>query len=267
MTYQISEKDKNSYVGLVLLNEIINFQTYFPVNLTGEDLYLDGYLKELKAKGFLSIKDGKYIPTNDGREEIVNLYTKYDDYLKMFDVFCAVDLEAGEFAFERMFDDTLDGVAWEEHLSNERFSDVRVAVASFKGMNPNDMVFLSFLNENRFDCTIDGWQYDLTSGKPWKEIENICNSAITKEYLEGDGVLLDVITKGSDLALKQFKEAKAIVADEEDEEEYEDEVETTEEVIEYVDVVEMPVYGYDYYDPYYDPYYVSPIWLVPILFL
>jgi hypothetical protein len=36
-------------------------------------------------------------------------------------------------------------------------------------------------------------------------------------------------------------------------------------VEEYVDVVEMPYYGYGYYDPYYDPYYISPIWLVPVL--
>jgi hypothetical protein len=34
---------------------------------------------------------------------------------------------------------------------------------------------------------------------------------------------------------------------------------------EYVEVVEMPDYGYEYFDPYYDPYYISPIWLVPIL--
>lgn len=266
MEYQLLEKQKIRFIGLVLLNEIINFQHYFPVKLGGEDVYLEHYLKTLAENGMLAIENGQYIPTEAGRNEVVNLYEKYQEYLKLFDLFCAVDLEAGEFAFERAFDETLSEDAWAEHINAERFSDVRVAVADFKGIDPLEIVFLSFLNEGRFNCGVDRWQHALTGDDAWREIEEICNTAISREYLEADGVLVDVIKQGSEIALRLLKEAEAILTEEEEESNEEIiEEETTEEIIEYVDVVEMPVYGYSYYDPYYDPYYVSPIWLVPVL--
>lgn len=268
MKYQILEKDKIKFISLVLLNEIIQFQRYFPINLLGEDVFLDHYLKLLNSKELLTIKNDKYIPTEKGREEIVNFYAKYYEYLKMFDIFCAVDLDKGEFAFSRIQDDMSDD-DWFVFLDDKRFSDVRVAVADFKGLNPTEIVFMSFLNENVFDCTADGWQNKLTSDNVWKDIEEICNTAVSREYLEPDGVLEDVIKQGTDIAMQLIKDAEeSLNSSEETEEEIITETVTeTIEVEEYVDVVEMPVYGYSYWDPYYDPYYVSPIWLATAIIL
>src|ERR1035437_5263583 len=262
MKYQLLEKDKFKYISLVLLNEIINFQHYFPVKLEGDDVFLEAYLKFMKEKGVLTIKDGEYIPTDKGREELVALYGKYYEYLKLYDIFCAVDLEQGEFAFASINNDMSDE-AWGLFLDDERFSDVRVAVADFKGLNPTEIVFMSFLNENAFDCTAEKWQDNLTSDGVWKDIEEICNTDVSKEYLETDGVLEDVIRKGNEIAMKLIKEAEESIANPNENEETTTETvtETTEEVIEYVDVVEEPVYPYGYWDPYYDPFYVSPIWL------
>ena len=101
----------------------------------------------------------------------------------------------------------------------------------------------------------------------WFEIKEICNSAISVDYLKEDGVLEDIIKQGTELALKLIKQAEDSLASEDEQEE-----EVTEEVIEetteeYVDVVEMPYYPYSYWDPYYDPYYISPLWLVPAILL
>lgn len=262
MKYQILEKDKTKFISLVLLNEIIQYQKYFPVQLTGEDVFLDHYLMLLADKGLLRVERSKYVPTEKGREEIVNFYAKYYEYLKMFDIFCAVDLEKGEFAFSRIQEDLTDD-QWFAILDDERYTDVRVAVADFKGINPTEIVFMSFLNEGRFDCTIDGWQNSLTSDSVWREIEEICNSAVTREYLENGGVLEDVITQGTAIAMKLIKDAEDSLNDEEETEEVIEE--TT--VEEYVDVVDMPVYGYSYWDPYYDPYYISPIWVAAAIVL
>jgi len=267
MKYQILEKDKSKYICLVLLNEIIQFQVYFQTKLTGEDVFLEHYLNLLKDNGLLTIKDSKYIPTDKGREELEKFYAKYYEYLKMFDIYCAVDLEKGEFAFSRIGEDMTDD-QWFAILAEERFTDTRVAVADFKGLNPTEIVFMSFLNEDRFDCTVDGWQKNLTSDDVWREIEEICNTAVSKEYLEEGGVLEDVIKQGTEIAMKLIKEAEdSLNAPEEETETVTEEVieETTTE--EYVDVVEMPVYGYGYWDPYYDPYYVSPIWLAAAIII
>ena len=270
MAYILLQKDKDRFISLVLLNELINNQAYPPVNLVGEDVYLDFHLKLLQSKGLVDIKDGCYVPNALGRTELVNFYQKYNEYLKLFDIFCAVDLESGTFAFEEINNPSFTDEQWQDFLANERFSDVRVAVADFKGLNPIEIVFMSFLTEGRFEVGVDRWQHNLTGDAVWHEIEQICNTAVSREYLEPDGVLLDVITQGSALALKLIKETEDALAAEAQAPDGIEIVETTttttEEVVEeYVDYVDMPYYGYDYYDPYYDPYYISPIWLVPIL--
>lgn len=266
MKYEVLEKDKTKYVCLVLLNEIINFQHYFNVAPTRDEVFIEPYLRMMYVAKVLDMKDGQYIPTELGRQELVNLYEKYYDYLKMFDIFCAVDLEQGEFAFSSMTSGWSD-YEWIEFLENERFSDVRVAVAEFKGLDPIEIVFLSFLNEGRFEIGNGRWEYELTGDAVWREIEEICNTAISAEYLSEDGVLEDVIKQGTEIALQLIKEGEELQAELEAEydESEEEIIETT--TVEYVDIVEEPYYPYDYYESYYDPYYVSPLWIVPCILL
>jgi hypothetical protein len=267
MKYELLEKDKDRFISLVLLNEIINQQVYPPVKVTGEDVYLDHHLKVMLSKGLLEVNDGAYVPTTLGRTELEQFYAKYSEYLKLFDIFCAVDLHAGTFAFEEINNPAFDDDRWNDYLSNDRFSDVRVAVAEFKGINPIEIVFMSFLTEGRFEVGVERWQHNLTGNDVWNEIIDICNTAITKEYLDQDGVLENVVKQGAEIALDLLKQ---IGQGEDQENSIPNDLflteEVTEEVVEeYVEVVKMPVYGYDYYDSYYDPYYVSPIWLVPVL--
>lgn len=260
MAYELLEKDKDRFISLVLLNEIINQQVYPPVKVTGEDVYLDHHLKVMLSKGLLEVNDGAYVPTKIGHTELETFYAKYSEYLKLFDIFCAVDLQSGTFAFEEINNPAFDDDRWADFLSNDRFSDVRVAVAQFKGIDPIEIVFMSFLTENRFEVGAERWQHNLTGNDVWNEIIDICNTAITKEYLDQDGVLENVVKQGAEIALELLKQAEE--ADNGDDDTLCWPEEVTEE---YVEVVEMPTYGYDYYDSYYDPYYVSPIWLVPIL--
>ena len=266
MKYELLQKDKAKYICLVLLNEIINYQHYFDVVPKRDEVFIEPYLKMMYVAKVLDVKDGQYIPTELGRQELVNLYEKYYDYLMMFDIFCAVDLEQGEFAFSNMNDDISDE-EWNVFLEEERFSDVRVAVAEFKGLDPIEIVFLSFLNEGRFMIGESRWEYDLTGDSVWLEIEEICNTAISAEYLSEDGVLEDVIKQGTEIALQMIKDGEELQAELEAEynESEEEVIETT--TVEYVEIVEEPYYPYDYYESYYDPYYVSPLWIVPCVLL
>lgn len=261
--YAITQEMKNKFISLVLINEAVNFQTYYSVKLENNDDFLAEYLKIMLDKGFLEIKADKYIPTEAGRNYLQAFFAKYYEYLKMFDIYCAVDLEKGEFAFDSINSD-MDDAQWNQFLNDKRFSDVRIAVAEFKKIDPIEVVFMSFLNEGRFDTQKYGWQYNLTKGTVWSEIEDICNTAVSSEYLTPDGVLEDVIRQGTVIAMRLIKEAEEALAAAPDQDMVEEETvtETTETVEEYVDVVEMPYYDYGYWDPYYDPFYVSPLWLV-----
>ena len=256
--YTITQEIKNRFIGLVLLNEIINFQTYFDVIPAGDNLLIASYLNNLMVKGLLRIDNGKYIPTNEGRNEVVNMYNKYYEYLKIFDIYCAVDLTAGEFAFERRNNDSSEE-DWKLFINNARFADLRVAIAEIKKIDPVEIVYMSFLNEGKFSCTGKDWQYNLTSDPIWKEIEVICNTAVRGSYLEEQGVVQDIVEKGTALSIQILKEAEDV--DKEYSSNEEDDVIDETVTTEYVDIVEMPYYESYYWDPYYDPYYVSPIWL------
>jgi len=258
--YTVTQELKNRFIGLTLLNEIINFQTYFDVvPQSGDNLLLASYLQNLEVKGLIRIEKGKYVPTNEGRNEVVNMYAKYYEYLKIFDIYCAVDLTKGEFAFESRNNDFSDE-EWIAFVDQERFSDLRVAIAEIKGIDPIEIVFMSFLNEGRFECSGVDWQYNLTEDNVWREIEEICNTAIRGSYLEEQGVVEDITKKATEISIQ-------IIIDSESSES-EDVLEETVETVtttEYVDIVEMPYYEDYYWDSYYDPYYVSPLWLAVLL--
>lgn len=254
--YTVTQELKNRFIGLTLLNEIINFQTYFDVvPQSGDDLLLISYLQNLEVKGLLRIENAKFVPTNEGRNEVVNMYAKYYEYLKIFDIYCAVDLAKGEFAFERRNNDFSED-EWRSFVDQDRFSDIRVAIAEIKGIDPIEIVFMSFLNEGRFECTGTDWQYNLTEDNVWKEIEEICNTAIRGSYLEEQGVVEDITKKATAISIQIIKDSETY-----DESESDEEVTETVTTTEYVDIVEMPIYEDYYWDSYYDPYYVSPIWL------
>jgi hypothetical protein len=189
---------------------------------------------------------------------------RYKEYLKLYDIFAFVDTEAGEFAFENYFDFDTDE-QWDQYKSQERFFDVRIAVANFKNMNPHELVFMSFINSGRFDTNQTGWQFDLITDRLWIEIDDICRESISIEDL-GEEVIKNIINRGTEVIIditrqelerkkQELEQAKMVDVGVVEEVEYIEE--TTEIIEEYEeDLV--------YYEPYYDPFFVSAIWLAPL---
>lgn len=274
--YTLDNNAKFKFRTYVLLQEIIQYKHYFPIVFGGDDRLLEGQLRFMFHNELLDKNEKEYIPTEKGREYLQNFLNKYYEFLKIFDVFSAVDLGTGEFAFSKFYDMTED--EWKPFINLERFSDVRIAVAEFKKLDAVEIVFMSFMNENKFDPTLPNWQDDLISDVRWNEILNICNTAIPLVDLQDNGVIEDIIAKGNETmkalaVVEKALDEKEFEASQHEKHEYDDIVETTttetveEEVTEYVPVIYAPVYGYGYWDSYYaDPYYMSPFWYTPILF-
>jgi hypothetical protein len=172
---------------------------------------------------------------------------RYTEYLKVFDIYSFVDLEKGEFAFSKFFDFNTDD-DWNKFKMDQRFDDVRITVALFKKLNPHEIVFMSFINENRFDTSSTGWQVELLSDNIWTEIDKIVESAITPQQLGSEDVILDIIDQGTSIMidlLKKEAESKPVsVASNDGDDYYEEEYVT--------------------YETYYDPYYVPSFWLLPL---
>lgn len=249
MKYIIDEKKKSQFIWTFLLDQMADKRD-FSVLLTGNDTFIEKYLIEMLSLKFIKIVNNFYKIDTKGQEFIDNFFAKYKEFLKFYDIFCAVDLTEGTFAFKKFYDFDTDE-EWKTYLNQDNWEDVRIAVCEFKKIDPIEIVYLSFLNEGRF--TDDNWQFELTSDLIWDEILKICNTAIPLSELSQDGVIEDVVRQGSDIMLEILKEEnKRHLEDLKntvDSEQYEEEVIYVEEET-------------AYYEEYtYDPYYVSPCWL------
>lgn len=243
----ITDDNKKTFKAIILLDEMINDSHSFRTVDNGDDKVLEPLFIDLMSKGYVQTSGANYQLTAQG-EDVYHVFMKrYTEYLKVYDIFSYVDLEKGEFAFARYYDFESDD-AWADFTNDERFDDLRIAVALFKKVDPAEIVFMSFINENRFVTTAAGWQMDLVSDNSWKEIEEICNTAIKPEEV-GQEAMLDMISQGSQLMVKLIEEEKQ--QGQNDNTDY-----STETVVEEETAA--------YYQPYYDPYYVSPVWLLPL---
>lgn len=256
--------DAKTYQSIILLNEIISNGRIFKTILNGDDKILEPLFIQLLAKGYVNVEGDVFQVTQDGQNVFGTFMKRYKEYLKLYDIFAFVDTEAGEFAFENYFDFDTDE-QWDQYKNQERFFDVRIAVANFKNMNPHELVFMSFINSGRFDTNQTGWQFDLITDRLWIEIDDICRESISIEDL-GEEVIKNIINRGTEVIIditrqelerkkQELEQAKMVDVGVVEEVEYIEE--TTEIIEEYEeDLV--------YYEPYYDPFFVSAIWLAPL---
>lgn len=202
----ISEEQKLRFAGLYLLEYMINHPQIFAMWLEKDDTELEPILEWLLVQGWIEIRAEKeYVPNQAGRQVIEKFLNRYAKFVYFFDVFSAVDLGAGEFAFSRFFD-FADQEPWLAYLGEERFEDLRVAVAEYLDIDAVEIVFMSFIREDRFGRDASGWQFDLLLGTVWDDIVTICNSALDVSelgydhdgsHIHGEQVMSDILTQGA----------------------------------------------------------------------
>ena len=191
----LNEIQQRQYAGLVLLDRLCtNPKAFHAALLEQEDDHLlDDTFKFLLSEGVVDIGDDDfYQPTPAGQKAYEVMIHQRQSYLVHFEIYAGVDLAEGVFA-----DQTRD------HLGDPRWSDLRVGVAEYKGIDPYRVVFLALLAEEKFFANSD-WKFDLALGSTFfRELEEIVASQISVEELgyvaedgvgvSGDAVIEDVI--------------------------------------------------------------------------
>jgi hypothetical protein len=218
--WTVSDEQKLRFAGIFLLEYMINHPRIFQLWLEDEDSDLEPILEWLLTKEWIQIREAKdYIPTEEGRDVIKRFMERYARFVYFFDVFSGVDLGAGEFAFERYFE-ILEPDEWQAYLHDERFEDVRIAIAEHLGIDAVEIVFMSFIREDRFGRDATGWQFDLLLGSVWDEILDVCNSATDvselgfpdgDRWIDGSIVAEDILQQGGKLLGKLLAQADSVI--------------------------------------------------------
>jgi len=169
-----------------------------------DDQGLEPLLKFMEERGTLTVsEDNYYLPTAKGEEVYQHLVEQLEAYVVHFDVFAYVDLEEGVFGDPKT--DLLEGDQW---------SDLRVAVAEHKGIDPYRVVFLALMSAGKIYENPD-WKFDLSLGTLFDEMEQIVQDQLcvedlsykdVEEQISGDDVIRDIIEQGNLLAKERRQE-------------------------------------------------------------
>ena len=190
-----------------------------------DDEGLESLLNFMESRGTLTVEEDNYYKATDkGHEVYQDLVKQLEAYVTHFEVYAYVDLEQGIFGDPET--DLLEGDKW---------SDLRVAVAEHKGIDPYRVVFLAMLSAETFYENPD-WKFDLSMGTLFQEMEQIVLEQLHVDDLgysdsegkvSGEEVIRDIIEQGSELVAKRKSREQEIKGRKQTEESPDEQVITT----------------------------------------
>ena len=190
-----------------------------------DDGGLESLLNFMESRGTLTVEEDNYYKATDkGHEVYQDLVKQLEAYVTHFEVYAYVDLEQGIFGDPET--DLLEGDKW---------SDLRVAVAEHKGIDPYRVVFLAMLSAETFYENPD-WKFDLSMGTLFQEMKQIVLEQLHLDDLgysdsegkvSGEEVIRDIIEQGSELAAKRKSREQKIKGRKQAEESPDEQVITT----------------------------------------
>ncbi len=185
--FVIPQEIRIGYASLFLLKEMIENQLLFSIYLEDDEVHLEPLFAWLRGRKFVSIdkQDAQYVMTPKGERYVDFFMQRYADFIARYDIYGGVDLKNQDFAV-RYLADFRDPHAWQRFLNEERWIDLRVAVAEYIGFDAVEVMFLSFMYAGRFGRGPSGWSRDRLLGSVWEEIQAACNSAVRLSSL-GEG--------------------------------------------------------------------------------
>ena len=190
-----------------------------------DDEGLESLLNFMESRGTLTVEEDNYYKATDkGHEVYQDLVKQLEAYVTHFEVYAYVDLEQGIFGDPEI--DLLEGDKW---------SDLRVAVAEHKGIDPYRVVFLAMLSAKTFYENPD-WKFDLSMGTLFQEMKQIVLGQLHVDDLgysdsegkvSGDEVIRDIIEQGCELVAKRKSRKQEIKGRKQAEESPDEQVITT----------------------------------------
>lgn len=291
--WKLTDNERLNFQALYILYLMTEDKVKFPNFLTGHLKFAQDSIEFLEEKRLIrqqeEVTEGKkvlgvkiersdvnwfYEPTPEARNIVAQHRKRFRVFLTFYDVYAHVDPEMGEFAFSKMKKILLkEGGAseWEKYKNQDRWMDYRIPVAVYKGLDPREYIFFSFMEEGRFIPTNEDqtheWAKNLFMGDIWDELNDVMESASRWED-QGDEenpaneIMETIIIEGANVLKEQRKKLRKFIKKQDNIIGFEDELEAagnhqTDEDDEYYDeYYHDPVYYHGhYYTPLADPFF------------
>ncbi len=289
--WKLTEEQRLNYQALYILFLITEEKVTFPNFLTGNLKFAQESIDFLESKKLIvqkeEVTEGKkvmgvsltksdvkwvYEASPEARNIVAQHRKKFREFLTFYDVYAHVDPETGEFAFRKIKKILLkEGgkAAWAKYKNHDRWIDYRVPVAVYKGFDPREFIFFSFMEEGRFIPTEEDqeheWAKHLFMDSIWEELEMVVNSAPRWED-QGDEenpaneIIETIIIEGANVLKEQRKKLQKFIKKQDEIIGLEEELELVKgeqdsDDDDYDDYYDDPVYyhGTYYYTPLADP--------------
>lgn len=213
--YKVSTEKALIFASTFLLVQLERKELSLKEEYKGAEFQLREIIDFLSIQGYLSFSnEGAYALTEKGVVTVAAFENRYSNILTYIDIFSAIDLERGIFAFEK-FGTFGSEKEWQDYLNAENWADLRVAMIDYLDGDAVEFVFSQMLLDKGLTVEEYSWKSDLTNGAWWREIQDICDNAIQEEDLScviegrsvsGEQVLEDIFDQGIDLLAKLIPE-------------------------------------------------------------
>jgi len=241
--WDLTDEQKLDYQSLYILYLMTEDKVVLPNFLGGNLKYVQESVDLLEKRKLIvqteKITEGKkvlgvpvkkddvewFFELSEDAHQIVGEHRKrYREFLAFYDVFAHVDPMTGEFAMSKIKDILLaegDGkAAWQSYKSQDFWIDYRVPVLVYKGIDPRESIFFSFMEEGRFiptkEDTEHEWAKNLFLDTLWEEIYMVLGSAPIWEA-QGDEenpaaeIMETIIVQGAKVLKKQNKKLRKFI--------------------------------------------------------
>lgn len=239
--WELTDKQKLNYQALYILLLITDEKIIIPNFLGGNLKYVQEAVDLLEKRKLIvqteKITEGKKVlgvpikkddiewlfePTKAAYEVVADNRKRYREFLLFYDVFAHVDPNTGDFAFGEIKKILLgEGKnAWEDYKNHDRWVDYRIPVLIYKGIDPREFIFFSFMEEGRFTPTLEDteheWAKNLFLETLWDEIYAVLEAApIWEEQGDEDNPAADImetiIVQGAKVLKKQNKKLQKFI--------------------------------------------------------
>lgn len=203
--YKLTPEQENIFAATFVLVQMDALGMKFDARPVGADRNLRQTLELLSSKNLIEERDGSLAINEAGKAKVEEYKQRFSSTLTYIDIFGYVDLQTGTFAFEK-FGSFESKEAWHEYLADERWSDLRIAMVDHLDGHAPEFVFSQMTLEGAFSTDEANWQLNLTRGRWWRELKDICDEAYEVEELgyqkengkkvSGEDVLDDVFEQG-----------------------------------------------------------------------